>query len=111
MLGDARPGVVAPETDDRPTVVAPGSDDVDFVAAVWPVLVVPQLSSLRMHDERERVAVPERVDLRSVTSAVHKRIVWRNSAIVAQAEDLSAQAHGILRDLADVPPGREVHHA
>src|SRR5262245_16994201 len=111
MLGDARPGILAPETDDRPAVVASRLDDVDLVATVGPVLVVPELSGLRMHDERERVAVSERVDLRAVPGAVHKRIVWRHSAIVAKAKDLAAQTHWILRDLPDIPASREVHHA
>src|SRR5688500_17840979 len=102
MLGDARPVIIAPETDGRPSVVAPGQADVDLVAAVGPVLVVPQHARFRMNDQRQGVAMPERVDLRPIAGAIHERVVRRYGAIVAKTKDLAAQARGLLRDLGDV---------
>src|SRR5206468_4564206 len=66
MFGNARTSIVAPVAHERPTVVAARQDDVDLVAAVRTVLAVPYHARLRMDDERQSVAMAERVDLRTV---------------------------------------------
>src|SRR5262245_15242126 len=111
MFGDPRPRVVPPEAHDRPPVVASGGDDVDLVAAVRTVLVLPDRAAHRMNDEPERIAMAERVNLRPVPLTAGERIVRRNRSVLVEAQELAAQAGGILRDLADVAAGREVNFA
>src|SRR5262245_10223338 len=108
MFGDPRSRVVTAEAHDRPSVVTSGDDDVDLVAAVRTVFVLPNRSAHRMNDEPERVAMSDRVDLRTVTLAPGERVVRRHRSIVVEPQELAAQACRILRDLADVPTGRKI---
>src|SRR5262245_14490000 len=110
MLRDTWPRIVAAVTEDRTSVVPAGGDDVDLVAAIGSVLAVPHLAGLGMDDERERVAMAEREKFRTVSGLVHERVVGRNGAVVAQAQDLAAQAGGVLSHLADVAARRHVDH-
>ena len=111
VVGDARPWIVAPEAHDRPSVIAARQDDVDFIAAIGPVLVVPQGSRHRMNDQGQRVAVAKGEDFRPVAGAACERVVRRNGTVVAEAEDLATQTRRVLRDLADIAAGRHVDHA
>ena len=79
-----------PETGKQVTDKLVKSDDVDFVAAVRPVLVVPQHPGLGMHHETQLVAVAQRVDLRPIVRLAHERVVARHGPIVVQPQDLAA---------------------
>src|SRR5262245_10710636 len=50
-----------------------------------------------MHDEPERAAVAERVDLGLVALAPDKRVVSWHAAVVIEAQHLASVAHGVLR--------------
>ena len=57
-----------------------------------------------MDDEPQRVAMTQREDFRPVSGAADERIVGRDGAVVAQAQDLAAQALGSCATLAILPP-------
>ena len=55
--------------------------------------------------------MPERVDLRPVARAARRMGCRRNGAVVAEAQDLAAQARRVPGDVAGVSAGRHVHLA
>ena len=61
-----------------------------------------------MNDESERVAVPERVDLRPVSLTADERVVGRDRAVVVEPQQFAAEAGRILGDLSDVAAGGHV---
>ena len=96
-LADGSAVVVPSERDEWPAVVASGFDDVDLVTAKRSVLCFPDGPGRRMNRQPLRAAVTERVDLRHVTGAAHKRVVCRHAAIVLESERLAAVIAGVLR--------------
>src|SRR5439155_22675051 len=93
-------GVILAVGNDRPAVIAARLDDVDLVAAHGPVLGFPDLTRLRVDEEPDRVANPERIDLGPVPRDADERVVLRDRAIVVQAQNLSRVIRRILRIVA-----------
>ena len=88
---DLRAGVVASETHQRPAIIPAGFDDVDFVAAIRPVLVIPEIAGHGIERQTERVPVSHRIDLRAVTGLAGEWISRRGRAVVLQAKDLARE--------------------
>ena len=105
MFGNSGTRIIASEALNRPSVVPPRQDDVDLVTAVGAVFVLPDHPGLGVDDETQRIAMPQGVDFRPIARAVHEWVVGRYGAIVVEAQDLAAQAHGILRDVLNVVQG------
>src|SRR6266581_1179273 len=111
ILGNARPRIIAPKAHQRPTVVAPRLDHVDLVSAIRPIFVIPQLARFGMNDQTQRIPMTQCVNLRPVAGAAYERIVGRHRAIIAQAQNFSAQAVRILRNLTYIAACGHVQHA
>ena len=82
---------------DGPAVVAAGFDEVEFIAALWAVLVLPEVPRLRMHSHPLRIAVAPRPDLGVDPFPAHKRVVLRDPAVVVDPERAPVVVRQILR--------------
>src|SRR5207247_323890 len=76
--------------------------DVDLIAAVRPILVLPQFAGFRMNGESERCAMPKRIDLGFVPVASDEWVVAWNAAVVAKPQHFAAVVLGVLRIVAAV---------
>src|SRR5205814_10069119 len=85
--------------DDRPAVIDAGTDHVHLVAALWPVLVGPEQSRLRMQRRALHVAVPEVEFLRLPPRLADEGVVLRDAAIVAQPDHRASVVIRSLRAL------------
>src|SRR5262249_53129375 len=99
--GGSRPAgwpaaVIGAVRDDPPAVVAAPPGDVDLVAPPRAVLRLPDLSSLRVNEEPDRVADAEGIDLGPVTRSANERVVARDRAVVVQTQNLSRVIRRIL---------------
>ena len=73
--------------------------------------MLPEFSGLGMQDQPQRIAMSEGIDFRSMAIVVHERVVIRHRAIVVEAQNFTAQAHGVLRNGGDPASGRHVNFA
>src|SRR5690606_290842 len=86
-----------------PTVVAPGQDNVDLVTAERAVLVLPQRTGPGMKRQALGAAVAEGKYLRLVLGFSDERVVFRDRAVVAQPQHLTAVIVAVLRPLLLLP--------
>src|SRR2546428_3672444 len=82
---------------DWPAVVPARPDDVELVPALRTMVDLPELASLRMNRQAERIANTQRVNLRLIPRLADERIVRRSGPIVVESQDLAGVAARILR--------------
>src|SRR5262245_48756227 len=99
MVGDSRAGIISSVTHHRPAVILAGQDDVELVAAIRPVLVLPNHTGVRVNCQSQRIAMTERKDFRLVTGSANERIVGCGRSVVAKAKNFAAMAHRVLSPL------------
>src|SRR5262249_2289824 len=114
FVADAWTEIETTEADQRPAVIFPRLQNVDLVTAIRPVLAFPDRAGIRLKSESQRIAMPHRVDLRTITGAADKRIIGRNRAVIPQAQHFAREVVRILRSrgsrrIADAD--RHVHHS
>src|SRR5690625_4366126 len=86
---DPGAGVIHAGAGEGPAIVAARLYAVQLIAALWAVLVLPQLMRVRMKGDALRVAVPERVDVWVRLTVAPERVVIRDGAVPVQAQDLA----------------------
>ena len=88
--------VVHAVTDHGPSVVAAGLDQVEFIPALGAVLVLPQVTRLRVYRHPLRIPVAPRPYLGVNPLAAHERVVFRDPAVVAEPDRAPVVVRQIL---------------